>query len=78
MCTMFVSGVHERHKKVLDSLELELQLVVNCHRGVESQISSHSCAFLFSIVFIVTNVLVFYLLNKTGFVAFYYFYTILK
>lgn len=33
---MFVSGVHEEHKKVLDSLELQLQVVVCCHRGAES------------------------------------------
>lgn len=32
MCPICVPGAHGGQKRVLDSLELELQMVVSCHR----------------------------------------------
>lgn len=31
VCTMYVPGAHKSQERVLDVLELELWMVVNCH-----------------------------------------------
>lgn len=31
ICTMFKTGAHEGQKRELDSLEVELQLLMSCH-----------------------------------------------
>jgi hypothetical protein len=36
LCTICVSGAHGDQKKVLNPLELELQMVMSCHVGARS------------------------------------------
>jgi hypothetical protein len=46
-----VPGAHGRHKRVMDDLEMELQMVVSCHVGTGNQTSTKTRAPSFPVAF---------------------------